>query len=133
MQLSGFFGHYTGVIGYIYVELQPAIQRRSKWVRNSLELPAELATLEFCTTYTRSLNTLSEVSVLHLSFQFAHNLVTNNLGFDVLLLSCHMNKQYCCHVPKQGALATEKFQRLFRCRTSGYFLSYSNACSIYYS
>lgn len=124
-QLSGIFGHYAGIILYIYVELQSAIQRCSRQVRNGLALPAELATLQFCTTHICSLNALSEASVPHLGFQFAHNVVTNNLSFGILLLSCHINKQYCCHVSKQGALETEKFQRLFKRRNSGYFLSCS--------
>lgn len=130
MQLSGFFGHCTGIIGYSYAELQFAIQRCSRQVRKSLVPPAELSTLEVCTTHTGSLIALFCAAP---PFSPAFILFTDNLGVDVLLLSCHMNEQYCCLVSKQGVLATEKFQRRFQNQKSQLLLSHSNACLFYYS
>lgn len=81
-------------------------------------LPAELSALEFCTTHTGSLIALFCAVPL---FSLALILLTNNLGVDVLLLFCHMNEQCCCFLSKQGALATEKFQRHFQKQKSQLF------------
>lgn len=120
MQLLGFFGDCSGIIGYSYVELQFAIRTCSRQVRISLVLPAKLSTLEFCTTHTGSLTALFCAAP---PFSFALTLLTDSLGVDALLLSCGMDEQQrCCLVSKQGALATEKFQRCFQKQKSqGFF------------